>query len=535
MISANACLGWTTCSHFAAVFSLGVLGYAAFWLAFVSYPVFAKLKIVLLAVLLIYFGVLAYRGRLRDYRWLVEPLLFTFLFYLAVMSLGFSAGGLDQPVLTARGRFSPLLPEDNILPYIVAIGLHDGRIPSPLVGDWLASDRPPLQTGLYLLLTLHNRILPYQVVAALLQATYLFGVWGIAAAANLPKGPRRITLLASCFLPTALINTFFTWPKMLAVGYLLLLFALLFCRRSENDAERRIIGILSGGLAALAMLSHGSSAFVLIGLALAVLAFWAWPPLKTVAYGLATLIALYLPWVLFQNFIDPPGNRLLKWHLAGVQDLDHRTFFAALRDSYGALSWQEYLQGRVANAFTLIDSWPRNLTDIASIVVQQDAASAVSARSRDFFLLLPSLHFYSIALICAVTLLSLKSIKQVQQQQTATRLLATIVATCAGFAILIFIPGQTINHVGSYATQVMITIFVFIVLSMRAMPLAIAFILLQGASVATLYATTLPQVPGYWPCSFCVWRRRLVSSLTPSIHTCCRTSRPRELVYCRLD
>ena len=44
-----------------AVASWGSLGYAAFWLAFASYPVFGVAKIVLLAALLIHVGWIAWR------------------------------------------------------------------------------------------------------------------------------------------------------------------------------------------------------------------------------------------------------------------------------------------------------------------------------------------------------------------------------------------------------------------------------------------------------------------------------------------
>ena len=63
------------------------------------------------------------------------------------------------------------------------------------------------------------------------------------------------------------------------------MFALLFCRKAENDRERAAFGILIGGLTALAVLGHGSSLFALIGFAVAVIAFWAWPSLKTMIYG----------------------------------------------------------------------------------------------------------------------------------------------------------------------------------------------------------------------------------------------------------
>ena len=65
---------------------------------------------------------------------------------------------------------------------------------------------------------------------------------------GLGAAPRRLILLACCLLPVALINTFFVWPKLLAAGYLLGVFALLFCHRPATDTQERAAGILIGGL-----------------------------------------------------------------------------------------------------------------------------------------------------------------------------------------------------------------------------------------------------------------------------------------------
>jgi len=481
----------------AAVFALGALGYAAFWLAFASYPVFGAVKIVLLAALLIYSGWIAWRRRLGEYRWLAEPLLFTMLFFVAVLALGFSAGGIDDPVLTARGRFSQLMPEDNILPHIVAMELRAGHINSPMVGDWLSSDRPPLQTGLYLLLVLRHHAVAYQIVASFLQATFLFGAWGVAVAAALPLPARRLVMLACCLLPPTILNTFYTWPKLLGVGYLLLAFALLF-RPRPPDEPRAATGILIGGLAALAVLCHGSSAFALIGFAIAVALFWAWPPLKTMIYGAAALVALYAPWIFYQQVIDPPGNRLLKWHLAGVIDIDQRGLFATLRDSYAALPWPDYLAGKLENVKVLIGTWPSNLAEIARLVAG-DASIAPAVRIADFFQFLPSLHVFSLALIAALVLLPFMRAEQRPQRDFALRVVVALVAIFTGFVILVFIPGQTINHVGTYASHVMVAVFAFTVLSLRAPALALLFIGLQTITVSAAYVFVLAHDPKVWP------------------------------------
>src|SRR5262245_35713753 len=99
----------------AAVFSLGMLGYLAFWLSYASYPVFGLIRMVLIAAVLIRFVLIVWQRRLANYGWVAEPLIFTSLFCIAVICLGFSNGGLAEPYLTTRHRFGGPLPQDNII------------------------------------------------------------------------------------------------------------------------------------------------------------------------------------------------------------------------------------------------------------------------------------------------------------------------------------------------------------------------------------------------------------------------------------
>ena len=485
-------------SFCAAVVALGVAGYLIFWIALANYAAYGIVKIAMLAALLVHCGAIAWRRGLASYRWLAEPLLYATLFAVIVITLGFSNGELGDPAQTAQNRFSHPLPIDNVIPWIVAEGLKAGRIASPFGGDWLMSDRPPLQTGLFQLLALRNHELAYEVVCAWLQASFLFGVWGVAIAARIPDRARRLILLACCLLPTAIINTFFTWPKMLAVGYLLLVFALLFCRRPE-DRERAAFGVLIGGLAALAVLSHGASLFALLGFAVTIIVFRAWPPLKTMICGLATIVTLYLPWMIFQNVVDPPGNRLLKWHFAGVRDLDDRSFGQALRDQYGALSWDAIVQRRLANLDPLIGLWPGPAIQDLIAVFGYGSWNPVGTRWNDFFRLLPSLHAFSFALVCAVLLLPFLKADQRPQRDAALRMLVALVATLAVFVLLMFDPGGTVNHQGTYAVQVLATMCAFTVLTLRAPLLALAFIAVQAVTVSATYAFTLKHDPALWP------------------------------------
>jgi hypothetical protein len=479
---------------------LGLIGYGTFWIAYINYTAFGVLKIVGLCALLIHAAFLVYQERIGAYAHkLAEPLLYTFLFFLVIITLGFSNGGFEEPTRTAGNRFSHELPIDNIIPLILAQAVRTGHVASPLFGDWLSSDRPPLQTGLYLFLTLHTGSLAYQIVASWLQATFLLGVWALLAPAGLSSSARRLAMLACCLLPTAILNTFYVWPKMMAGGYLMLVFALLFCFQPVGEFERKFTGILLGAAAALAILTHATSFFALIGFGVVVLVARPWPLWKPALHGLAVLAGTYAPWIVYQNVLDPPGNRLLKWHLAGVAPVDARGFVATLRESYAALSWHDYLQGRFENVKALIGPWTRHLRDVLALVFDHDAAVAASVRVPDFFHFVSSLHLFSIAALCALLSLPFIMNEQKKQRNIALQLLAATLVTCVVSTVLMFIPGSAVNHQGTYAVQVSTAIFAFMVLSLSAPPLAIVFCVVQTITVATLYAFTLPHDPQLWP------------------------------------
>jgi hypothetical protein len=483
----------------AALLLLGVAGYLAVMLGYADYRVFGVAKIVVLALLLLRFVVIVRRGQFPAYwEWLKEPLVFASLFTIAVLAIGYSNGGLEDPRDTPQTRFGHHLPIDNVIPFLIAEALKLDHIASPLYGDWLSSDRPPLQAGLYILLAIKTGWLGYQIIAAWLQSTFLFGVWGLCVMAELSARARRMTLLACCLLPVTILNTLYTWPKIIAVGYLLLVFALLFVHHPADQRERRVVGVLLGGLAALALLCHGTSAFVLIGLSVMVLILWRWPAWRTVGYGLATLLVMYLPWWAYQAFVDPPANRLLKWHLAGVQDVDPRPFGQTLRESYAALTWHDYVQGRLQNFATLYGRGIEHLRDLARVVVNHDPELAKALRVGDFFNFLPSLHGFAVALIVALALMPFMGAWP-SQRAIALKLLGVVAATCVTYCILLFIPGAAVNHQATYAVHVMTAVAIFIVLGSRAPIVGLLFIALQSVTVGTLYGWMLPENPAYWP------------------------------------
>jgi hypothetical protein len=203
--------------------------------------------------------------------------------------------------------------------------------------------------------------------------------------------------------------------------------------------------------------------------------------------------------MIYQNVFDPPANRLLKWHFAGVVDVDNRSFGTALRDAYGALSWDGYVRGKLGNIDAVIGHWPGPTARSIAAIFRLGSWEPAGMRSNDFFHLLPSLHLYSLALIGAVLLLPFLKADRRPQRDAALRMLVALAAILAVFVLLIFQPGQTINHQGTFAVQVLATVCAFIVLSTRLPLLAVAFIAVQAVTVSATYAFALKHDPALWP------------------------------------
>lgn len=81
-------------------------------------------------------------------------------------------------------RWWPSLAIDAWLPMLFGDMINSGKLLVPMTGDWLSSDRPPLQTGLYLLvydLFPGSRELVYQGISSWAQALVLLPLASFAA------------------------------------------------------------------------------------------------------------------------------------------------------------------------------------------------------------------------------------------------------------------------------------------------------------------------------------------------------------------
>ena len=114
----------------------------------------------------------------------------------------------------------------------------------------------------------------------------------------------------------AIVNGFFVWPKLLPAAMLLAAAALVMTPLWDELRRSLWAAALVAALCGVAMLGHGGSAFGIVPLA-RVAAYRGLPSRRWIGVGLAVGIVLMAPWSAFQKYADPPGNRVVKWTLAG--------------------------------------------------------------------------------------------------------------------------------------------------------------------------------------------------------------------------
>jgi hypothetical protein len=259
--------------------------------------------------------------------------------------------------------FDTVQPGDNLIPLFFADKIYGHRPVSPICcGDWLSSDRPPLQAGIFLLQrplrVIGNLGLHYQVFGTAVQCLFICGVWVLLKAMGASE--RRIVqalgfLIFSGFM---FYNCVYVWPKLLAATFVLFTLALLLQASAESRSLTRYEALLAAASFSVAVLAHPGSLFSMPAL------LWLWlsnakdTPLITYVWaGLCSLLiglAFAAPWIAYQRFYDPPGNRLVKMHLAGVMAIDSRSTWQSIEDSYTALAPATIIQSKWRNIETLL-------------------------------------------------------------------------------------------------------------------------------------------------------------------------------------
>lgn len=349
------------------VVASAALGYAAFWAYFEGWLPGRGFSYSIVAGSLVF--AVAMLKREHELRALARTMAVPFVYVLAVgvcytcflfLFEDPFAGGAE--VANVR-FFSDVRPGDNQIPLIFAERIYAREPVEPFCcGDWRSSDRPPLQAGIFLLQrplkTFGNVRLNYELLGAGLQCLWVCSVWVLLKA--LRASPRRIKQVLGLLIFSGFLfyNSVYVWPKLLAATFVLFVVSIWL----EVCLGRRQITWFETGLAALsvalAMLAHPGSTLSAPALVLLVIFNRRFLSARKLLAGVALIGALVAPWLAYQRFYDPPGNRLLKMHLAGVGPIDSRSTWRAIRDTYSKLGLKTVAGYKWANVETLIGPHP---------------------------------------------------------------------------------------------------------------------------------------------------------------------------------
>ncbi|HTV65187.1 MAG TPA: hypothetical protein VMD98_06255, partial [Bryocella sp.] len=406
-------------------------------------------------------------------------------------------------------RFSPpKLSVDNFLPKLLADDLYSGHIPRPMTGDWLSSDRPPLQSGLALwnyAWTNGNRDLSYQVLGVIFQFTCLAGIFAYLEATRVSRTVTALVLAAAVFWGFAFLNSFFSWPKLLPTAFLFIVAAYLFTGRYTSARSDWRVGAMVGAAAALAMLCHGGSAFGILGIGLTALLLVRVPGSRFVAGAILAGALLYLPWSLYQKYYDPPGDRLLKWHLGGqISPRPEESLGHVLAENYGKLSRAQIVDYKRENFQALIGSepfWHAPMLLLRGVVTgnhDQTAAAVVQLRWAAFLHWFFSIDVFSFAPFAFLVWILFVGRKSAEFSQACYLWLSTAV-TLVIWCLLMFGPQGTWVYQGCYFTELAAVTGSILLLWSISPALAFCFTLAHVLWNVGIYIWFAPPQPAGYP------------------------------------
>jgi len=386
----------------AMVLVAGLIGYLGFWALYLHPKLGLVLHTVLLALPL---GVIAWRvfrwfrprqepvgapsgapiaspagptapGRAGEIRALIAPIQLGFGFLALLAGFGNTSQPLEPNLLLSND----IRPSDNTLPREFAELLwssEEGRLQGMSSTGWRNSDRPPLQAGLAAIVAGPSQILDQRVyfgIGAFCQVLAFLAVVGLRRRGQIEPAAGHLALGLIALSGLMFFYTIFTWPKLMAAGFVIVaasaLHRLTGAEERPKATVRVDIAILMLAFA-FAMLSHGAAVFSLVGFALvygirALRHRRAAVLLASIAFS----VVLYLPWMAHQKLVDPPGDRLVKMHLAGqipFEDLDESVSASTeIKRAYARLSAEEIARYKWQNLV--------RLTGYAEIDLAQDVA-----------------------------------------------------------------------------------------------------------------------------------------------------------------
>lgn len=486
-----------------ALLGSGLVGFLGFWTFYASPTVGETFSFFAFFGSLLLGGWSAWKAGLdrRILAKLAEPLALWILGSAFIVFLGFLHGGTDEPLTMALTRFSHPLPSDAEIPqffinWFAAHG-HSGTVPI-FPGEWMFSDRPPLQVGYGLYQhPFHSDLtgLDYEVMGIVLQQLWIVGLWALLDAVGLNRRLRGLIMVAVLVSGLAIVNGFFVWPKLLPAAFLLAAAAMVLTPLWDEVRRSFWAAALVAALCGLAMMGHGSSIFAIIPLAI-VAAWRGLPNWRWIGVALLAGIVVMAPWSAYQKWGDPPGDRLTKWTLAADPGGDELTTGEAIKKAYSEAGVSGTLENKWGNFHEMLG--------ISAVPETVEAAfkGTVGEAVRDlriliFFYLLPSFTLLLLGPI-AMLLFYRRRDRAGPEWWFALRSFAVLVIGAIAWGLIVFgTPiDLTLLHIFSYAVPIIAMAGAIAGLYSVLPRFAIWWVSIYAALSLLLYIPSLDPLPG---------------------------------------
>ncbi|MGA7932176.1 MAG: hypothetical protein WCA35_01215, partial [Kovacikia sp.] len=251
--------------------------------------------------------------------------------------------------------------------------------------------------------------------------------------------------------------------------------------------------ILATTAATLGLLSHGGVIFTLPAFALLFVRPQTLPGIRSILVGCAVFGLLIAPWTAYQKFYNPPGNRLVKWHIAGVADVDSRSSWQAISDSYHSLSIGQIASHKWENFKVIFDS---------QVPQKNQELSPYRMREEEFFYLFKAVGILNGAWLVLMLVPLARWLPplnnffnfSLNQFKGVRMILGVALVSLLVWVLLMFGPATTILHQGSYATLLLLFTGLAGLIAGLSRFLAYFVLSLQILSFAAIWIFTLPPI-----------------------------------------
>ena len=478
---------------------LSLICYVVFAIAIVARPITWPLLLTLHATALLLLGRPSITNRIqRDFIGNPEFRTSVMLWLLAAglgLFAGMMFGGWHDIEYTATVRYlESSLPADNQLPGIFVERLYQNLPLSPYFHGWLSSDRPPLQSALILLVRcfFQQATNDTQLFSILLQSLCIPAVYLLLRSIGILQKTSVAIALSMLFTSSFFLNSLFVWPKLLPFTYLLLTTALLYQPESLiGNKKPHLRAILLGITSALSLLSHGGSIFGLLPMFLTAMFLWKLPHPRQWVSMILPFFLLMIPWMLYQKLLDPPGDRLVRWHIAGFTGTSDLGFVDLLISQYKALGWDQWIFNKTQNLKAIRGDWS---VAFLHFFPYQFSNHFHLLRSGMFLSFMMS-QLFQLPFIALFPLTLLRKKNRKLALRTSYLLILSLIGLLV-WTVMMFSPARTILHQGTYYLPYCFILFFVSLVATSHRKLANILWSLQVAGVSIVWV--LPALPGQW-------------------------------------